>query len=111
MAWMRDGGDTNHTNGVHYKAKEWNRVLAKERNEVIKPELIGQIESSSPQQFLFSENRQQTPDELHTEITTEIEQLHDMPIPAAQEREEHYRALLQRADYQEIKRAVTAQVR
>ena len=25
MAWMRDGGDTNHTNGVHYKAKEWNQ--------------------------------------------------------------------------------------
>ena len=105
MAWMRDGGDTNHTNGVHYKAKEWNRALAKERNEVIKPELIGQIESSSPQQFLFSENRQQTPDGLHTEITTEIEQLHDMPISAAQEREKHYRALQQRADYQEIKRA------
>lgn len=105
MAWMRDGGDTSHNNGVHYKAKEWTQALAKERNEVIKPELIGQIEASSPQQFLFRENRQQTPDELHNEITTEMEQLHDMPISAAQEREEHYRTLQQRADYQEIKRA------
>ena len=105
MAWMRDGGDTNHTNGVHYKAKELTQALAKERNEVIKPELIGQIESSSPQQFLFSENRQQTPDGLHTEITLEIEQLHDMPISAAQEREERYRSLLQRTDYQEVKHA------
>jgi len=105
MAWMRDGGDTNHTNGVHYKAKEWTQTLVKERNEVIKPELIWQIEASSPQQFLFSENRQQTPDGLHSEITTEMEQLHDLPITAAQEREEHYHALLQRADYQVIKRA------
>jgi hypothetical protein len=105
MAWMRDGGDANHNNGVHYKAKEWTKALNKERNEIIKPELIKQIESSSSQLFLFSENQQQTPEGLHKEITAEMEQLHELPITDEQEREVRYRAMQQRTDYQEIKRA------
>jgi Eco57I restriction-modification methylase len=106
MAWLREGGDTGHSNGVHYHAGEWTTAIKGERNDVIKPELIQQIESSGPQLFLFSENRQQTPEGLHEQITTEMEQLHAMPVELAQEREERYRALLQRTDYQEMKRAL-----
>src|SRR5260370_1897362 len=80
MAWMREGGDTSHTNGVHYRPEEWTRAIKKERNDVIKPGMVKQIESSSPQLFLFSENRQQTPEGLHEEITAEMEQLHEVPI-------------------------------
>ena len=29
MAWMREGGDTSHSNGVHYQAKEWTKALPK----------------------------------------------------------------------------------
>jgi hypothetical protein len=105
MAWMRDGGDTNHTNGAHYIAKGWTQAIAKERNEVIKPQLIEQIESSGPQLFLFSENQQQTPKGLHKAIYATMEQLHALPITAVEEREELYRSLQQRDDYLEIKRA------
>jgi hypothetical protein len=93
---------------VRYKAKEWTQALTRERNEVIKPELIKQIESSSPQLFLFGEHQQQTPERLHGEIAAEIEQLHEMSITASQEREERYRAMQQRADYQKIKWAFDA---
>ena len=105
MAWMREGGDTNHNNGVHYEAKEWTKAITNERNEVIKPEMIKQIESSSQQLFLFSENKQQTPEGLYKEITGEMEQLHELPITDEQQREQRYRVLQQGSDYQEIKRA------
>ncbi len=106
MAWLREGGDTAHSNGIHYHAGEWSRAIKEERNEVIKPELIRQIESSGPQLFLFSEGRQQTPEGLHEQISGEMEQLHAMPVELTQEREERYRELLQRTDYQEMKRAL-----
>jgi hypothetical protein len=106
MAWMREGGDATHSNGIHYHAGEWSKAIKEERNEIIKPELIRQIESSSPQMFLFSEDRQQTPEGLHEQISTEMEQLHAMPVELTQEREERYRELLQRTDYQEMKRAL-----
>lgn len=106
MAWLREGGDTSHSNGVRYSAGEWTRAIKQERNDVIKPELIHQIESSGPQLFLFSENRQQTPEGLHEQITSEMEQLHAMPVESAQEREERYRAILARTDYQDLKRAL-----
>ena len=105
MAWMREGGDTGHTNGAHYRSEEWTRAIKKERNDVIKPEMIKQIESSSAQLFLFAENQQQTPEGLHEEITTEMERLHELPITDEQQREDRYRAMQKRADYQEIKRA------
>ncbi len=103
MAWMRDGGDASHNNGVRYKAKEWTNAINKERNEVIKPELIVQIESSTPQ--LFEEYVQQTPEDLHKTITAEMEQIHAMPVGSALEREERYRDMQQQTEYQEVKRA------
>lgn len=104
MAWMREGGDTSHNNGVHYGAEEWTRAIKKERNDVIKPEMIRQIESSSPQLFLFSENKQQTPEGLYKEVTREMERLHELSITDEQQREQRYRAMRQRSDYQEVKR-------
>ncbi len=108
MAWMREGGDTGHTNGVHYRPEEWTRAIKKERNDVIKPGMVKQIESSSPQLFLFSENQQQTPEGLHKEITAEMERLHELPITDEQRREDRYRAMQQQPDYREIKRAFDA---
>ena len=105
MAWMREGGDTSHSNGVHYQAKEWTKALAKKRNDDIKPELIRQIESSGQQLFLLREEQQITPEGLHSEITTEVEELHSLPVESAQEREERYRTIQQTPEYQELKRA------
>ena len=42
-------------------AKEWTKALTKMRNEVIKPQLIRQIESSGQQLFLLDEEKQETP--------------------------------------------------
>lgn len=105
MAWMRDGGDASHTNGVRYTPKEWTKAITTMRNDQIKPELIRQIESSSPQLFLFSEDKQLTPEGLHTQITTEMEQTHALPVELASEREARYRELQQRTEYREMKRA------
>ncbi len=105
MAWMRDGGDTNHTNGVHYKAKEWTKELVRTRNEVIKPQLIRQIESSGQQLFLLNEEQQTTPENYHGGITTEMEQIHLMPVESVREREERYLKMQQTPEHKELKRA------
>ncbi len=105
MAWMRDGGDTDHTNGVHYQAKEWTKELTRTRKEVIKPQLIRQIESSGQQLFLLDEEKQTTPENYHSEITTEMEQIHLMPVESVQEREERYFKMQHTPEYQELKRA------
>ncbi|GLV59817.1 hypothetical protein KDH_66410 [Dictyobacter sp. S3.2.2.5] len=105
MAWMREGGDTGHRNGVHYKQEEWTRAIKEERNEVIKPALIRQIESSGQQLLLFEEDRQVTPENLYSEITFEMEQIHLLPVESADEREERYQELQQRSGYQELKLA------
>ena len=105
MAWMRDGGDTNHTNGVHYNPKEWTKELVRTRNEVIKPQLIRQIESSGQQLFLLNEEKQTTPENYHGEITAEMEQIHLMDVESVQEREERYLKMQQTPEYKELKRA------
>ena len=101
MAWQREGGDGSHNNGVRYKAKEWTEAIKEQRNEVIKPALIVQIESSLPQ--LFPEYIQQTPEGLFSEFTSELLRLHDLPIEAAEEREERYRALRESEGFREMK--------
>lgn len=106
MAWLREGGDKSHTNGVHYKKEEWTKAIKQERDDIIKPELIGQIQSSSRQQFLFGENRQQTPEGLHEGFTDRMQRIHAMPISAVREREQRYDTLQQSPEYQDLKHAL-----
>src|SRR5579884_3752576 len=103
MAWLRDGGDARHTNGVRYKPNEWTNAIKQTRNDVIKPEIVEQIRASLPQ--LFREDVQQTPEGIHDQMTNEMEQIHRMPIESIREREERYRAMQDRTEYQEMKRA------
>jgi hypothetical protein len=100
MAWQREGGDGSHKNGVRYKAEEWTKAIKERRNEVIKPELIVQIESSRPQ--LFPEHIQQTPEGLFRTFTSELLRMHDLPIEAVEEREESYRALREDDSFREL---------
>jgi hypothetical protein len=103
MAWQREGGDKNHKNGVNYKAKEWTSSIEDQRDDVIKPALITQIQSSLPQ--LFPEYVQETPEGLFSEFTTELLRIHRLPIQATQEREESYRALVASEGYRAMKHA------
>ncbi|GHO86393.1 Eco57I restriction-modification methylase domain-containing protein [Dictyobacter formicarum] len=57
MAWLREGGDDNHTHGVHYFAHQWSTDLAKMRTDTIKPELL--------QQLLHSQEHKATTTFLH----------------------------------------------
>lgn len=106
MAWMRDGGDASHQNGVRYAAKEWSNAIHTMHNEVIKPALIRQIESSNPQLCLFRAEKQFTPERLPREFANELEQIHALSAERAGEREERYRDLQQSPAYQEMKQAL-----
>ena len=106
MAWMREGGDTSHSNGVHYQAKEWTKALAKKRNDDIKPELIRQIQiqrtATLSVERRTTDYSRRSPQRNHY---GDREKLHSLPVESAQEREERYRALQQTPEYQELKRA------
>jgi hypothetical protein len=102
MAWKREGGDTSHSNGVHYTSGTWTRFLKEKCDEVIKPELVDQIRASLAQ--LFPVYIQQMP-ELFSDLLAEMEAIRDLPIDDADEREERYRALQERADLRELKAA------
>ncbi|GCF08765.1 hypothetical protein KDI_23290 [Dictyobacter arantiisoli] len=46
MAWMRAGGDSNHTTSIHYPEGAWTRALRQMRDTVIKPELASVLPQS-----------------------------------------------------------------
>jgi hypothetical protein len=48
MAWEREGGDKNHTTGVHFPKEAWTKAIKKAKNDVVKPELKHLIESLDP---------------------------------------------------------------
>jgi hypothetical protein len=103
MAWKREGGDTGHTNGVHYDTPGvWTRALKEKCDEVIKPELVDQIRASLAQ--LFPAYIRQMPD-LFRDLLAEMEAIYNLPIDDIDEREARYRALQERADLQELKAA------
>jgi hypothetical protein len=44
MAWEREGGDKNHTNGVHYQKEQWTKAIRDIQTQKVKPEIIDFID-------------------------------------------------------------------
>lgn len=106
MAWMREGGDAKHTNGIHYQVGEWTETLDETHNTLIKPELIRQIQSSGQQLLLFTRDQQITPENYLNEVIQKIEAIHNLPVVSVMEREQAYRALQATPEYQALKLAM-----
>ncbi len=100
MSWEREGGDTGHTNGVHYQAKAWTKALSEQENNQIKLELIEQIRAAQPQLFPSS---QQTPEGVHDEAFHELDAIHNLSADDVEEREQRYNSLQAKETYQELK--------
>ena len=45
LAWNREGGDKDHSNGVHYKKGEWTKALKEFMDNKVKPDMVRYIEN------------------------------------------------------------------
>lgn len=73
LAWEREGGDKNHTRGVHYKKGQWTKAIKEVKNKRVKPELVDFVQGLR-QIRLFEE------DELTQEVSKVFEELEMFPI-------------------------------
>lgn len=102
MAWERDGGDSSHTNGVHFDKEEWTKAIRDTKKEV-KSELIDFIKGGRFQQWypvdLSSVEHQ------HTAAVEALEEIHQFGINEAEKRAEKYRELRENPDFIRLQRA------
>lgn len=108
MAWDRDGGDSSHKNGVHFKKNEWTDNIQNTLKDRVKPELRELIRQRSTQEKLFKDIEGEDPEEIHKEALEVFRELHELPMSAngIEKRERLYRNKIRNnPDYQRLKEA------
>lgn len=88
MAWDREGGDKNHSNGVHYKKEQWTKVI-KERKKLVKTDLIRFIDGARLVYKVDLANIQT----VHDEAERALQEIHALGIHQVAERAELYRTM------------------
>jgi hypothetical protein len=89
MAWKnREGGDKNHSNGVHFAKEARGKALRDFAMGVLKTDLINFL--SGPTLF-DPRDRAREATEVHADALTLLAKLHDLPVQDAAERARIYR--------------------
>ncbi|TWT91638.1 Eco57I restriction-modification methylase domain-containing protein [Neorhodopirellula pilleata] len=92
MAWMREGGDKNHSDGVHYKKEGWTKAISgKVKN--VKNELIDYIDGAL---YMFTDEDLDTIKTVHDEAEQALKAIHQLGIHEAETRAQMYRELQSR---------------
>jgi len=88
MAWKnREGGDKNHTNGVHFARESRTRAI----KAFVKNRLIPDLTRFLSDFALFPEGFLENAEAAHTEALSILSQLHEFPIHETAERARVYR--------------------
>lgn len=86
QAWKRDGGDSDHSNGIKYSKKEWTNKVKDFFNNVIKPEMVEVIEEFQGIKQLTLESQEEKVEKLlqenFNEVTELLEEFHNIPMSA-----------------------------
>ncbi|NCC50055.1 MAG: hypothetical protein EOM20_02445 [Spartobacteria bacterium] len=105
MAWKnRDGGDSTHTNGVHYEQKERTKALKAFDNNVLKADIEQAIDRHAYEQSM---NRTRAA-QVHDGALKALRELHALPVHDAEGRAEAYHQLQEDKDWQTLKTAFDA---
>ena len=88
LAWEREGGDKNHSNGVHFEKGDWTRAIKQTRNTSIKNELVAWI---SGQKSWVDEVEARTPEAVHDEALQALENMQAIPVHEPEVRADFYR--------------------
>ena len=102
MAWMRQAGDDNHTNGVSFSAGQFSRAI-QQRLPQVRKELIEFIQGARfPELFPVDLTTVRT---VHDAAERALRQIHQLGIAQVAERRQRYLALRASADFQRLKAA------
>ena len=97
QAFNRDGGDSDHSNGVKYQKKEWTTKIKEFFNNTVKPEMVTVIEGfQGINQLSFERSVDVKGDNLAdtvSEVSRIFEEFHQIPMSAngIRKREQVYR--------------------
>ncbi len=102
MAWEREGGDKNHTNGAHFDKEEWTKAI-KDRKSVVKTELIQILDAHQPMLPEFLEK--QKTQIVHDAAEKALREIHELGITEVPERQEKYERLRNDAEFRRLQEA------
>jgi Eco57I restriction-modification methylase len=104
MAWKnREGGDKNHTNGVHFKKEDRTKAIKAFVKDVLKPDLLSYFDSI----VIFDAEAQLKAQKVHKEALATLSRLHDLPLHDSAERARVYREeLVGSESYRSLKGAM-----
>lgn len=108
LAWLREGGDANHNNGVHFAKEAWTKAIKATLKERVKPELVRLIEARAGQTALEVDGVRIEPQAVHDEALAVFQKLHSLPMSAQgiKMREKLYRdEIIKSPAYQKLKEA------
>ncbi|WP_394866577.1 Eco57I restriction-modification methylase domain-containing protein [Paraclostridium bifermentans] len=87
LAWNREGGDKDHSNGVHYKQGEWTNALKEFMDKKVKPNMVRYIENLEGNNKIGFESKEDISNkEIEEALEKAIEALdefNDLPMSAA----------------------------
>lgn len=87
LAWNREGGDKDHSNGVHYKKGEWTKALKEFMDKKVKPDMVRYIENlEGNNQISFDTKEDISNKEIEEALEKAIEALdefNDLPMSAS----------------------------
>ncbi|MCC7334626.1 MAG: hypothetical protein IT422_06000 [Pirellulaceae bacterium] len=99
MAWMREGGDKNHSNGVHYEKEAWTKAISSRVSD-IKSQLIDQIDQ---QLYLNTGEDLNTVQTVHDDAERALEGIHRIGIHEADRRAQEYHRLVESDKFKHAK--------
>jgi len=115
MAWMREGGDKNHTNFVHHfrekqgkkgptrSGDKWTNEIKEWRDRRVKPDLAAWVVG---QASLLDDIDGRAPEAVHDEAVALLAEMERIPIQEPEERARFYQErLLKNESYQRLKQA------
>lgn len=100
MAWEREGGDKNHTNGVHFPKEGWTRAI-KAFKARVKPDLITFIDGGTLNYYVDLT----TVSRGHDAAEVALAEIHALGINQVAERASRYEALEANPEFQQLKAA------
>lgn len=100
MAWQREGGDKNHTNGVHFQKEAWTKAIAAFAKEV-KTDLIHFIDGAR----LFFPVDLSAVRNGHDAAEAALREIHELGIAQVEQRAEKYEALRRSPEFQKLQEA------
>jgi hypothetical protein len=103
MAWLREGGDKDHK-AIDKSRQNWTKAIAARLKDQVKPNLQNYIALNKQSSFSFAQDAR-TPSQVHDEAMRLLEEIHKLPVHAAEERREKYEKMQADRSFQRLKLA------